>query len=353
MKVMERLARFLPHPHLKPQSEIRDPKAVERIICFARLPNPTFDYYFAARLSAPDAPPYEIVDIKSFDPEKLDARGAFVVICRYANRKVTHWLTQNDRKLSGVGLFLDDDIAATVVSEDASLRYRLALIKRALLPLYKLNRHLDLIWASTPILAARIGMNHCRVLPPLPPADMIGNAVFSGSTDRRITIAYHATAIHLAEHRFLQPIVKAVLQARDNVDFEVFAARRAADYWKDLERVTIKKPLSWPDYLAESGRRQLDIMLVPLLASLVNDCRSPTKKIETARFGAAGIFSASPAYATIAEPGELLLPNEESRWIGTILDLVDNRSKRLEAALATRRLVQRMAANPVPLFPRF
>lgn len=56
----ERLAlwieRKLPRPKLRPGATGRPRGTVKRIIVFGRMPNPTFDYYFAPRLDAPGNP---------------------------------------------------------------------------------------------------------------------------------------------------------------------------------------------------------------------------------------------------------------------------------------------------------
>ncbi|WP_457580263.1 hypothetical protein [Ensifer canadensis] len=351
----ERLAlwieRELPRPKLRPGANGLPRGPVKRIIVFGRMPNPTFDYYFAARLEAPGMPPSEAVDIGHGNLADLDAEGAFIIICRYASPKVLAWIEQNVDQLSGVGLFVDDDIPAVVTGRDASLRYRVVLCYRALWPLRRLSRHLDIVWASTPHLASTLQLEEVRVLPPAPPerlwkrsdeADLVANPISD-----QVLIAYHATGVHLEEHRFLRPIVEEVLAQRPQARFEVFADGRAASIWTGLEGVSIRRPIPWNDYLADANNRTIDVMLVPLHPSRVNDSRAPTKRIDVARYKAAGVFSEGFAYgsATREGAGEQRVPYVHDVWKNAILGLIGDRQAHNLATASTRHLVHHMTQS--------
>lgn len=346
----ERLARWierrLPQPRLREGATGRPRRTVKKIIVFGRIPNPTFDYYLAARLDAPDMPPYEVADIRGRETPTLDADGAFVIICRYASPSVLRWIESNAERLSGVGLFLDDDIPAVVTGKDADFFYRLFLWYRALWPLRRLNRYLDIVWASTPHLASRLRQARAVVLPPAPPKALWSNAhddvVVYDRPEGEVLIAYHATGVHLEEHRFLRPIVAEVLRGRPQARFEVFADRRARAIWQGLDRVQIREPMPWIEYLADANDRRIDIMLVPLAPSHVNDSRAPTKRIDVARYQAAGIFSTGAAYGHASSGAELRLSYDPSSWLESILQLVDDVEGRDTAAIATHKAVLQM-----------
>ncbi len=321
---------------------------MKRIIVFGRIPNPTFDYYLAAPLQAPEMPPYQVADIRGQETSEMDADGAFVIICRYASPAVLRWIGHNAARLSGVGLFVDDDIPAVITGKDANFLYRLFLWYRALWPLGRLNRHLDIVWASTPHLASRLGEAKAAILPPAPPKSLWSNAVDDVETrdpgNGEVLIAYHATGVHLEEHRFLQPIITEVLRQRPQARFEVFADRRAAVIWRGLDRVQIREPMPWMEYVADAKARRIDIMLVPLAPSDVNDSRAPTKRIDVARYRAAGVYSDGLAYGSSSDGGELRMPYASDHWYRTIVQLVDDKEMRRRVALATRRAVLQMTA---------
>lgn len=293
-------------------------------------------------------PPYEVADIRGRETPALEADGAFIILCRYASPSVLRWIERNAERLSGVGLFLDDDIPAVVTGRDADFFYRIFLWYRALWPLRRLSRHLDLVWASTPHLAARLAGAKAKVLPPAPPKASWQTGEHDNNRTPRpkrdVLIAYHATGVHLEEHRFLRPIIVDVLRERPQARFEVFADRRAKAVWQGLERVTICEPMPWKEYLADAKTRRIDIMLVPLAPSHVNESRAPTKRIDVARYRAAGVFSESIAYGSSRGSEELRVPYDAGTWREVVLQLVDDGEIRRRVAIAMRQAVLQMTA---------
>lgn len=338
----------LPKPRLRESADGCPRPYVRKVIVFGRMPNPTFDYYLAARLSMPDMPPFEVVDIRSRTTIELEAYGVFVIVCRYASPAVLRWLERNAADLSGVGLLLDDDIPAVVTGSDAGVFYRLFLYYRAIWPLQRLSRYLDVVWASTPHLASTLADLDPSVLPPAPPNalwESKKNHEQTNELSQEILIAYHATGVHFEEHRFLRPIIQEVLYRRPQVRFEVFADRRAKDVWQGLDRVRVREPLPWLAYLADAHDRCIDIMLVPLSPSRANDSRSPTKRIDVARYHSAAIFSEGAAYGYGMESGELRLPYDSDKWLHAVLQLVDSSELRAVSEAATRRIVSQMSSQ--------
>lgn len=352
INLRERLAIWieqkLPRPKLRPGATGRPRGPVKRIIVFGRMPNPTFDYYFAARLGAPGMPPYQAVDIRHGNLADLDPEGAFIIVCRYASAKVLTWLEYNADRFSGVGLFVDDDIPAVITGRDASLRYRLVLCFRALWPLRRLKHHLDIVWASTPHLASTLQLEDVQVLPPAPPVTLWKprpdrSHIVANAEPDQVLIAYHATGVHLEEHRFLRPIIGEILAQRPHVHFEVFADGRAASIWEGLARVSVRKPLPWNDYLADADNRTIDVMLVPLHPSRVNDSRAPTKCIDVSRYGAAGLYSEGWVFGSSSPDDETRLQYRKDVWLTALIRLIENKQLRSAAAAATFRSVARMS----------
>jgi hypothetical protein len=339
-----KVASWLPRPALR--SDVREKKRtdIRQIVLVGRHPNPTADYYFTARLSAVGMPPHRFVDIAGADIDTVDPQGAFVVICRYASKRVLDWIETNAVGLAGVGLFIDDDIPSVITSSEAAWSYKLRLLFQALRPLPRLNAHLDVVWTSTPSLARTIAEASPIVLPPAPPRSL-WDVPFETPPELRqgVVVAYHATAIHVQEHGFLKSVLSEVLAARPQVEFEVFATGPTHKIWQGMDRVTIRQPVSWTRYLSEASARQIDIMLVPLTPSIINDSRSATKRIDVARVGAAGIFSASHAYGQPDDSGEIRLDYDQKQWRDAILDLVDQPLKRQAAMAATRSIVNTMS----------
>ncbi|MCF1449522.1 glycosyltransferase family 4 protein [Agrobacterium vitis] len=351
------LEQVLPRPRLRDQADGKPRRPVKSVLVFGRVPNPTFDYYLPVRLSAEGMPPYQVHDIRKLDGGALDPDGAFVVICRYASRPLLRWIETHADKLAGVGLLLDDDINAVISSRDADIAYSLFLWFRALYPLRRLNRHLDILWLSTPQLFQAIGEPKARILPPAPPISLWERRLLadgradSAANQDKVVVAYHATGVHVAEHHFLKPVIRTVLEQRPQAVFEVFAGKKARAIWKDMNRVTVKAPVSWPQYLVYAGRAQVDIMLVPLAPSEANDSRACTKFIDAARLGAAGLFSEGLAYGAEADDAQPRLPYDQAAWIAEIIRLIDNPAERAEGAERIRNKVALMGTTFEPLLP--
>lgn len=332
-------------------------RAVSRIIVIGKFPNPTFDYYFASRLAMPGTPSVEIVDIRDIS-HPIEANGAMVIIIRYTSIALSRWIRRNKRQLAAVVLFVDDDIAEAIISSETPSGYRHRLLRQSIFPLKLLIGSVDEIWVSTETLKRRLAYATPRLLPPAPQASAISPAVppshHSGKPET-VTIAYHATAIHMEEHDFLIPVIAAVLKERPLVKFEVVSDGQTADRWKDLDnhRVIIKPPLAWHSYLKDQTK-QIAIMLVPVAPSKLNECRADTKRIDVVRVNAAALFSDCSAFRP-AEEGERLLPYDRAIWHRHILSLIDNEDERASLAAATRRRVLAMhqrAADGLPLISR-
>ena len=258
LELRSRIAEALPSPRVR--SARRQPKRdeIRSVVLFGQHPNPTSDYYFSARLTAPGMPPYQFADIRQKQFPDLNPDGALVIICRYMSSAALDWIEASADRLAGVGLFLDDDIPAVIASNESTIRYKFSLLTKAILPLRRLNRQLDMVWASTPRLARTFGEVDVRLMPPAPPRTL-WDIPHSGrqKADRApILLAYHATGIHVQEHEFLRPVIAKVLSERPNAMFEVFAEDLGAYSWSKLARVTVRKPIPWASYVDEGRYRR-------------------------------------------------------------------------------------------------
>lgn len=347
MPLADRLSDLLPRPRLRPDAGIRLP--IERIIVFARLPNPTFDYYFAARMNRGGQPPACLIDIRDPAIDQADPKGAFVIICRYTSALVLDWIERYRPALAGVSYFTDDDVSAFVASNDANLGYRLFLFGLGIWPLRRLSRQLDALYVSTPALATVFAEARPIMLPPAPPSEFWQSAPKAPGAP--LKIVFHAKAVHETEHRFLAPILAQVATMRPNVEIEISAEGRSVAHWRGIARVSLVSEVPWLDYVKATRETGADIGLVPLMPSRVNGTRADTKRIDMARFGAAGVFSACPTYGEAGSSEECIIANEPKAWLETILRLIDEPETRARAAQATLARVQAMSARAFDGFP--
>src|SRR5262245_54653719 len=341
MKIPAYLESFIPRPRVR-ADKFRPKLPIKRIIVFVRLPSPTFDYYLARRIGGAGMPAADVVDIAGDALPNLDADGAFVIFCRYANRASLDWVKLNVNLLAGVGLFIDDDLAAWLTSPGVPIGYRAYLVHNGVLPLIRLNRYLDCLWTSTAALARSIGEERAIVLPPVPrPSDFASDCRERPAGPLRIVFL---AEYHGVEHQFLLPVVAKVLERRPEVKIEVTESQRYASEWRKLPGVTVSPFKPWPEFRAYTAANPADIALVPLLPDRINVARAATKRIDVARMRAAGVFSRSSVFENDTTRGEIFLPNDRDAWVEEIVRLIDDPVLRAGASAATRLAVEQLAA---------
>lgn len=318
--------------------------------------NPTFTYYLEERLARSTLK----ADVRSLTArlDDVDPDGLAVILCRYARPLQLLWLYRNRRRLAAVSLFIDDDVAATVTAKQGSGLYKIYLAALGLVPLPVLNRILTDVWVSTPALASVLpagGSSAKVVLPPFPPPEAFTPLAPDDGEGDRLIMAFHATGSHDGEHAFLVPIVREALERCSKLHFEVVAEGRPARLWAEARlpaaRFSLSPKRDWSSYLAETARRRIDILLVPLLRSKVNDVRSSTKRFDAARMGAAAVFSRCPAYDHEADPNEILIENDIQAWVGAICLLAEDGDLRRRTRDATMSAVRMLLANTTAFLP--
>lgn len=351
MSLADWLYRLLPRPEARNRHRF-DPAGVRSVVVFRAGPNPTYSYYLENRLACLSLP-VQVYDAPCV-PQDGDGEGLFVILCRYATPAQIWWLIRHRKRISGLSLLIDDDIAATFVEGQSALPYRLYLLGSGLLPLLVLNRWMTHVWASTEALGKVLSTSD--VVPPLPSNSQLqhhGKRVEHGT---RLRLIYHATGAHDGEHRFLMPIVQQLMQRFDELDFEVIASRRTARAWEDalqavIDRVSIQPRIGWQAYLDATAEAQGDIMLVPLLSGRVNSVRADTKRIDIRRMGLAAVFSASPVYARCREPDDILIENDPEIWIETLSQLLRDAALRDMSRKAVVNSTARMISETGPWLP--
>ncbi|WP_139330644.1 hypothetical protein [Rhizobium sp. RU33A] len=287
-------------------------------------------------------------------PQDDDAQGAFVILCRYAMARQIWWLIKHHKRISGLSLFIDDDIAATVIEGQSALPYRIYLLVCGLLPLIVFNRWMTHVWASTEALGERLRTSD--IVPPLPSKAQLQHYGKRVEHVPRLRLIYHATGAHDGEHRFLMPIVQQLMHLFSELHFEVIASRRAARAWEDtlhevIDRVSNQPKTTWEAYLDATARAEGGIMLVPLLSGRVNSVRADTKRIDICRMGLAAVFSASPVYTRCREPDDILIENDPEIWIETVSQLLRDAALRDMSRKAVVSSTARMIRETGPWLP--
>jgi hypothetical protein len=291
--------------------------------------NPSFDYYLAPRLALHPGPPIERLDLRALPSVREAApwTDTFVIFCRYVSRGWLATLHRRAPELAGVGLFIDDDIAALARSPDAGWRYRWKLHRHALSRWPRLAPMLDRVWVSTTPLAELWGRHAPVLLPP------IAGELDLASTPQASAfplVGLHATSSHGADQRWLEPVVRGVLAADPAIKFEVVAGRDVARRWAGDPRVRVIPYRSWPDYRAETAAHGRDLLLAPTMPGPVNAARAAVKRIDAARCGAALLVSDPMVFEVSDDEAGLGMaaPLEAGSWIDRILALMGDEARR-------------------------
>jgi len=353
--VRESFYAALPKPVARRARDFDASAEIRRLLVLSKPGNPSFSYYIEDRLRDLAVP----AEIRSFDArlDDLDPHGTFVILCRYIKPRQLLWLRRHRRHLSGIGLFIDDDIAAMVAANDGPLDYRAYLFGMGVLPLPLLNGLLTHLWTSTETLAKALAQDGltASVLAPRPGREQYRPAVPQDAATSAVHMVFHATGAHFSEHRFLIPIVTDMLARHRQLSFEVIAEGPPTRWWNDVpaepERLHVAPPLRWPDYFQRTASKPADIALVPLLPGKTNDRRSDTKRIDVSRMQAAAIYADCEIYRRCAMPGEIFADHSPEAWRTEIDRLVADPLLRQQARKATMASMTTMREAAQPGFP--
>jgi hypothetical protein len=351
----ERLYEALPKPVARRAGTFDGNAAIRRLLVLSKPGNPSFSYYIEERLRGLPVP----VEVRSLDArlDDLDPHGTFVILCRYVKPRQLLWLRRHHGALSGIALFVDDDIAAMVTASNGPLDYRAYLLGMGVLPLFLLNGLMTHLWTSTDTLAEALAQDglSASVLAPRPGRDQYRGNRARLPAGGGLRMVFHATGAHFSEHRFLIPIVAEALARHAHLSFEVIAKGAPIRWWKGLaadpRRLHICPPLHWPDYYRETVTSPADIALVPLLPGRTNDRRSDTKRIDVCRMQAAAIFSDCAIYRRCAVPGEIFVDNSPEAWCRQIDRLATDPLYRQQAREATAASMDVMRETSQAGFP--
>lgn len=353
--VRERLYKVLPKPVARRANDFDSSTEIRRLLILTKPSNPSFSYYIEGRLRELAVP----VEIRALDArlDDLDPHGTFVILCRYVKPWQLLWLRRHRRALSGIGLFVDDDIAAMVAANDGPLDYRAYLFGMGVLPLFLLNDLLTHLWTSTETLSKALAQDGltASVLAPRPEKVQYHATRARPAAEDALRMVFHTTGTHFSEHRFLIPIVADMLTRHTHLSLEVIAEGTPIRWWSDLAvdpgRLRIRPPLRWPDYFRETASNPADIALVPLLPNRTNDRRSDTKRIDVSRMQAAAVYSSCDIYRRCAMPGEIFADHGPEAWLREIDRLATDpllRQRAREATLASMAAMRKASRAGFP-----
>ena len=297
-----------------------------------RAEGPTIDLYFmnaCAEFLSPHGP------VERFGPGVFASPEATLII-RHAGGAET---VPERRRLFYV---IDDDVEAAVCGTDVplDLRAKYALFERRH-GRSLLARGAEAVVSSDALGVTLAPLARCvhRIWPVWPDALLQSAPAREKGCGRPVRLAYLGSAAHRRDAAFALPILARVLAARSDVELHIAANHRLGTLARH-PRVRLIKATDWPGYRAWLGAARLDIAIYPLLPGAVNRARSVNKLIEHAVAGAATVCSQDwpEAERVVRRRAGISLPPEPDAWVGTLLELIDDRAHTHALAQAGRRL---------------
>lgn len=273
-----------------------------------------------------------VVNARTNDPRSiLPGNARTVVIVRFLFKNWLPWLESFRANGGRIVYFMDDDLMDSDAVHGLPKDYVKAIRQFSLSQRAIIERLCHDYWVGSPHLARKY---ECWKPTTLQAATSTGLLRDSPG----ISICYHGTASHQAELSWLLPVLRAVLEGNPSANFEVFGDYRINRAYRDLPRVAVLHPMSWPNYVSYTTTVTRNIALAPLLPTPFNAARGITKFFDFARMGAVGIYSKVEPYQDFVRHGVdgMLVENESEAWSEAISWLVKNTVQRETMAAAAR-----------------
>lgn len=266
----------------------------------------------------------------------------WVVVVRYLPRCWLRALGQARGFGATLIYLMDDDLLDPDLLAELPPAYRRRVRKRITGQRGRVPGLFDRIWVTSAVLARKYAHFGVVCLPLCPHPSLL-------LARPRLQLAYLGTSVHQREFAWLRELLSVLQQRHDHTHVDLFGDLTINRQFRDLPRIRILHPMTWPSYLAETGPGRVDVLLTPLLESPVNVARAPVKFIDAARCGAAGLYSDRPPYRGFIRHGVdgLLLGDQHADWLEAIERLIHDVEARQRLAEEGRRRALRLSCGAV------
>jgi glycosyltransferase involved in cell wall biosynthesis len=233
---------------------------------------------------------------------------------------------------------MDDDLLDADLLAELPSPYRRRLWDRITRQRQRIPTLFMRFWVTSSCLENKYAHLHVERLPLSPHPSLLEERP-------RLQLAYLGTSVHEKEFAWLRELLSVLQSRQPHTHVDLFGDLTINRLFRDLPRVRILHPMSWSNYLAETGQGRVDLLLTPLLESPFNAAKAPVKFIDAARCGAAGLYSDRPPYRGFIRHGidGLLLADRHQDWLEAIEHLIHNRSARRRLAEEGRHRAQRLS----------
>lgn len=278
-----------------------------------------------------------LVDSRRGDLTDVDV--GCVVVVRYLSDNWVLRLREFKRQGGKIIYFMDDDLMDEAALRILPQQYRKKIRLEAIRKRHILEEICDEFWVASPYLANKYATWEPVIVSPRAQNDCLGTST------PHFSICYHGTASHVEEIEWLVPIIAHLQSKFDDTTFEIFGDRVVNKLYRGIPRTSVLHPMDWTNYLAYTIATTRDVALAPLLPSMFNLARGPTKFFDFTRMGAVGIYSGTGPYAEFVRDriDGILLPNECEAWIDAIASLRGDPDLRKWMVINARNRVKGMA----------
>lgn len=295
------------------------------MLIFEESPNPSTDYYIKPLLKHKNLN-YKTISFKDFEINQQVPASNTLIIVRYLNRKLKHWIENNRKKVEKIVYFMDDDLFDFKVLKYLPKRYAWKIFSRAYLYKDWLRKIRAEFWVSNEYLANKYSHLNPKVVLPYPiyikeEEEMSKNQAFP-------LVFYHATASHIEEFYWLKKLLLKLEQ--EKLIVELVGDKKIGEMYKGIRNIYRVDVMPWKEYLKFVSLKYRHIGLALLFNNPFNKARSWVKFFNIVKSGAVGIYSENFPIAELIKDfnAGIVLPMDVKLWKDAIISLLDEERRK-------------------------
>jgi hypothetical protein len=261
--------------------------------------------------------------------------GESAIVIRYAGPREIRAIRA--MKPAKVYFVVDDDFFALADDDGLPGDYRRRLIDYREGPLRSLLDLVTHVVAPSPHILARYRQ---RALLLEPAQCHRAGALAHHDRARPFDVVFAATRSHLGDLAHVAPALAEFLRQRPEARLTTFLNGYAPKSLRNLHNAIHLPVMEWTRYRSFVAENRFHAAIAPALDTPFNRARSISRLHDHAAFGAAGLYSRQPPFATVVSDGEsgMLLSNEPGQWCAALLNLATRRELTRRLAMGGQAL---------------
>ena len=297
----------------------------------------TLGYWFNRFLSDNRAKFFDLSKSRNLD-ELVNYRS--IIIVRYLHLLDISYLRKLKSNGCSILLFIDDDLLTFNFFSDLPFIYKLSIWWKTVRFKRSLNSFLSCILVTNSNLALITAKSLRNDISIKIVSSLISSPV--RATKKIYRISYFGSSSHVLELKWLYNLFSQFQSIRDDCIIEIIANNYWRNIFRSIPRMKIIYPIPWDSFFLDSSFSNVDVVLVPVLPSRFNKCRSYTKFFDITRMNSVGIYSNNAPYVDFIRDNidGCILPNIHELWINKINYLLANDSFRRNLLINSKKRVK-------------